>query len=41
MSKKAKRERRAAKPLLASTTQSCCGAPKNGHYSTCQKGGKR
>ena len=23
------------------TTQPCCGAPKNSHYSTCKKGGKK
>lgn len=22
-------------------TQKCCGAPKNGHYGTCKKGGKK
>lgn len=35
-------KKKAAKKLNAEpTTQGCCGAPKNGHYGTCKKGGRK
>lgn len=35
------KKRAARKVNLEPITQPCCGAPKNGHYGHCKKGGKK